>query len=476
MVDPESATLQVIQSWDTYWQGAGETGAYSSGGVNHPVILAFWEDFFHTVKTGDTTQGILDVASGSGAVIECALDVFEDRRVELTSLDVSNAAISNILNRFPGVQGLVADALSIPLDTGSFDIVTSQFGVEYAGVDAIDEAARLVAQDGHLALLLHQHASVIHQECTDNLDAVRLLQESRFVPYAVQMLAAGFEAVKGGDRALYELAASQLAPAVQAVDSIMAEYGEHVAGDTIIRLYRDVDRIHRNMQRYDPGEVLAWLGSMDGELDAYAGRMSSMCRSAIDNETFDQICTSLCNRGFTTLRAESLVEPEHNLPLAWVLVAANNSQQHKVSSARGADQVEVSPGNLDKHEQEELQKWIKAQVDSALKELMQRDAFDDLFVEAKPAWVLPFRVLIGRIRKPRDSSGFKWFICGELPTDHLGSSAASTPRDAARHFALQWQLEAARQQDSAQEELAQSAEALYELVEHDHLWPQQDTF
>ena len=199
---------------------------------------------------------------------------------------------------------------------------TSQFGVEYAGLEAIDEAARLITPGGQLALLLHNEEGSIHQECTASLDAILRLQESKFIPYSMQMLSAGFEACRGADRAPYENAATQLAPAVQALEAIMTQYGEHVAGDTIVRLHGDVDRIHRNIQRYEPAEVLDWLKRMDEELDAYAGRMSSMCDCAIDRETFDRICAGLRDRDYTIKRAEPLVTPDQGLPLAWALVAA----------------------------------------------------------------------------------------------------------------------------------------------------------
>ena len=41
MIKAKSDYSQVEQSWDNYWQGSGDAGAYSSGGVNHPAILAF---------------------------------------------------------------------------------------------------------------------------------------------------------------------------------------------------------------------------------------------------------------------------------------------------------------------------------------------------------------------------------------------------------------------------------------------------
>jgi len=321
MINPKSDSSQLEQSWDTYWHGTGDAGAYSSGGVNHPAILAFWDGFFQIVKRDYAAPAIIDIASGNGAVVERALAAFGDEPADITCLDVSDAAITNIQNRFPRVRGIVADARSIPLDSGGFDIVVSQFGVEYAGPEAIDEAARLIAPGGQLALLLHNEQSSIHQECTASLDAILRLQESNFIPYSIDMLNAGFEACRGADRAAYENAATQLAPAVQALEAIMAQYGEHVAGDTIVRLHSDVDRIHRNIQRYEPLEVLDWLNRMDEELDAYAGRMSSMRDCAIDGEAFERICAGLRHRDYTIKRAEPLLAPENGLPLAWVLAA-----------------------------------------------------------------------------------------------------------------------------------------------------------
>jgi len=321
MVNPKSDSSQVAQSWDTYWHGTGDVGAYSSGGVNHPAILAFWDEFFQRVKQDYIDPKIIDIASGNGAVVERALAVFGDEQLDITCLDVSDAAIANIRDRFPGVDGIVTDARSIPLDSGGFDVATSQFGVEYAGLEAIVEAARLLAPSGRLALLLHNQEGSIHQECTASLDAIVRLQESRFIPYSIQMLSAGFQTCRGADRAPYEAAATQLAPAVQALEAIMTQHGQHVAGDTIARLYTDVDRIHRGIQRYEPAEVLDWLNRMDGELGAYAGRMTSMSNCAIDSETFEQIVVGLRNRDYTIDRAEPLVIPDHDFPLAWALIA-----------------------------------------------------------------------------------------------------------------------------------------------------------
>jgi len=278
----KSDNSHVADSWDTYWHGTGDIGAFSSGGVNHPAIRAFWDEFFQTVKRDYATPKIIDIASGNGAVVERALATFGDEQADFTCLDVSAAAITNIQVRFPQVNGVVTDARAIPFDSGSFDIVSSQFGVEYAGPEAITETARLIASGGRLALLLHNQTGSIHRECVESLDAIVRLQESRFIPYTTAMFDAGFKAVRGADRAPYESAAKQLSPAIRVLENIMKQYGQHVAGDTIARLYHDVNQIHQRIQHYEPDEVLDWLRKMDGELDAYAERMSSMSEAAID--------------------------------------------------------------------------------------------------------------------------------------------------------------------------------------------------
>ena len=317
--NPDSSP--VADSWNTYWHGTGDVGAFSSGGVNHPAILTFWDEFFQSVKQDYNQPKMIDIASGNGAVIERALAAFGDDQPDFTCLDISDAAIANIRNRFPRVEGITADACNIPLDSASFDVATSQLGVEYAGLDAIDEVARLLAIGGRLALLLHHQTGSIHRECSESLDAIVQLQESRFIPFAIEMFDAGFKAVRGGNRAPYEAAAKQLAPAIDALETIMRQYGPHIAGDTIVRLYNDVDEIHQRIQHYEPTEILEWLKRMDGELNAYAGRMSSMSECAIDNDTFEKISTGLRRQGYTIARADPLLVPDHDLPLAWVLIA-----------------------------------------------------------------------------------------------------------------------------------------------------------
>jgi len=118
-----------------------------------------------------------------------------------------------------------------------------------------------------------------------------------------------------------------------------------------------------------------------------------------------------------------------------------------------------------------LSQWSRDTFDKAVHQIIDLGIIDGAFVEARPSWTLPNIVVIGQVREANDSATFTWIICGDLPTDHLGSAAAATPRDAARRFSLKWQLDATRTKDSAvADTLIAKAEELYEIVEDDSLW------
>jgi hypothetical protein len=68
MTNEKSEPLPVIESWDTYWQGAQASVAYTGCGSSHPQVLSFWDDYFRDVQGGDGEPKIIDIASGNGAV------------------------------------------------------------------------------------------------------------------------------------------------------------------------------------------------------------------------------------------------------------------------------------------------------------------------------------------------------------------------------------------------------------------------
>ena len=182
--------------------------------ARHPAITAFWDESLPRFLSREDLR-VLDIATGSGAVVDSLFRNATDTPPEVTCVDISAAAVESVSKRYPSVASVVTDARDIPLEDAGFDLVTSQFGIEYAGPDAFDEASRLLAPEGTLLMLMHIQPGVIYKECWTSLDAVRRIKRSKFLPLALDFFEAGFAAVRGADRAPYEKAGVALNPALR---------------------------------------------------------------------------------------------------------------------------------------------------------------------------------------------------------------------------------------------------------------------
>ncbi len=321
-MNEESETSPVIDSWDTYWAGAQSSSAFSGGGTTDPLVLSFWDEIFRDIRERRDDVRIIDIASGNGAVIESASRVYGETLPDFTCLDISDSAIRILEKRFPGVNGVVADAADSPFDDGSFDVVVSQYGVEYAGIDAINAIARLVAPGGELVLLVHHRDGLIYEQCDAALNAIREMKAAEYIPRCIAMFEAAYAVLQGGAREAYQAAGREFAPALKAMEDIMVRHGRDVAADTIVRIYRDVRTIHQRMQHYDGASVVGWLEKMQDAVDAYEGRMASMLNVAIDSAAFKGVVNDLEVSGFEIRRADTLAHSDDDLPLAWAVVAA----------------------------------------------------------------------------------------------------------------------------------------------------------
>ncbi len=317
-------------SWEMYWSGANKAGAFSDGGVNHPSVDAFWNTFFaaESNKSSDKLS-LIDIASGNGAVVNIASKCFSESTLNITSLDLSEAAIKQLIETNPNVKGLVCDATNIPLPNHCANIVTSQFGIEYAGDEAIEEAARLVKDEGSIVLLMHHNLGLIYQESDINLDAISLISDARVIPLAIDFFNAALHALSTGDKSNYEATAKLFGPSVKELENIMRKYSKDVAGGLVFKLYNDLADIHEGIQKYDLNEVIKWLKTLDIELSGYSNRMQSMLNAAKAETEVQDICRRLTQLSFQVEIADSLYAPNSDKPLAWIVMASKNNTSGK---------------------------------------------------------------------------------------------------------------------------------------------------
>ncbi|HEX7965554.1 MAG TPA: DUF4826 family protein [Gammaproteobacteria bacterium] len=129
--------------------------------------------------------------------------------------------------------------------------------------------------------------------------------------------------------------------------------------------------------------------------------------------------------------------------------------------------------------------WHKAQQQQVADYLRRLQIFDS-DITGEWLWIIPHRAMLGRVWPKHGTSPKLWVITGVVPTDHAEAGAARSCREAARYFALKWQLEAARLGKGNQEtpqvgdakvdwkemegNIARRAEWLHDLMQDNRRW------
>lgn len=317
-----------VQHWDAFWRAREKAIAQEDAGARDPAPALYWEAFFRETLESKPRARIIDIACGNGAVTAIAIAAAQDvdANIDMHCVDYSMSAVDELRKRFPEVEGVACDARKIPYKDGEFDIVVSQFGIEYAGPEAFTEAARLVATGGTITALAHLADGAINRECADNLAVAIALREAQLMSLARDAFKAGFDLIAGKiSEPEFQEADKRLAPAVEVAKRILRDKGPLAAGGLLARLYRDIGHMYTRMQNYVPGEIFAWFDGMSDELVSYEGRMASMTRCALDEPDVQSLASNIRSMGFTVEPPDVLSLAESGNPAAWILTAIKDA-------------------------------------------------------------------------------------------------------------------------------------------------------
>lgn len=139
------------------------------------------------------------------------------------------------------------------------------------------------------------------------------------------------------------------------------------------------------------------------------------------------------------------------------------------------------------NDNDELRAWYKSELDSVVKKMIKNGTVTGAAVEATPVWAVPNEILIAKVWSAAQKSQFVWTISGSgAILDSVAGSVATNPRDAAKHFALKWQLNAEQivraakntpmtldsqgKLEAKAQEIIKYAESLFDLSARDDIW------
>ncbi len=297
------------QGWADYWQHDGDGGEVfvNSKGQRHPALAEFWSAVFEGVP--DRAR-VIDLASGAGSIFA---HLPADHSLRLFAADIAEEALQVLEERITGVTTIVCSADAVPYDDGHFDLVVSQFGIEYAGIHAFTEAARLVAAGGRLAGLCHVENGYIDSNNKAQLEEARLVHDTQFIDLAIALTKAGFSA----DAQAKQRTEAAFVPAMKKIAAGMQRCPRGIHS----HLLQGFRSLFERRRAYDEADITTWLEQMRGELDKNIDRLSRMRAAALSKADLATITENLRAAGLQEIQFESFTTPGNRLPVAWKLAA-----------------------------------------------------------------------------------------------------------------------------------------------------------
>lgn len=254
--------------WTVYWQGDNLESCISTRShQDSSQIAGFWREL--AVQLDDASS-VLDLASGNGAVPTILLST--NSTLKICAVDKAQIAPRKYLSQVKELASVQfmpdIDICDLPFAANSFDAVTSQFGLEYAPLTvACHSAARVLASQGKIRLLMHHQDSEILRPTSATLAEISRLFES-------QGVMAGIESFLADEIDLTQLEA--IGQRYLSADEVRTR---QLSG----QIFSGINQIIQDM-KIDGGQARTRMANMKKRLLADQARLQQLRSAALSSE------------------------------------------------------------------------------------------------------------------------------------------------------------------------------------------------
>jgi len=298
--------------WSDYWKNDGQNGEVyvNSKGDKPAYVIDYWRHHLADIERGSK---LIDLACGAGSIYE-NLSQETLNQLNLHATDVAPEALALISKRLPNVHARLCSTADMPFENHSFNAVLSQFGVEYAGIEAFSEAARLVAQGGFLCVLSHYKEGYIDQRNKTFLDGAELAISSGFIDHALALTKATY----AGASLQLERARIDFMKAEKMLSDSLKDHPEGIHQ----HLYFGFKQLYTKHQSYYQSDITNWLEAMKKDINKSIVKVSEIRKVSLSSEQIERVRTLMSEQGLSNISIEPVMIPESQDVFAWSISAA----------------------------------------------------------------------------------------------------------------------------------------------------------
>lgn len=261
------------RAWRDFWKENRLAACVPDNPRAAEEIEAGWRQFFCSLPANTR---VLDIATGNGVLLvwAAAAAKHSGHSLRLTGIDLADIDPAKFLpghrELLEGVEFLGGiSAEQLPFDDGSFDVVVSQYGMEYAELSpALAEAARVLPPTGRLHWLAHSDASVVVEQGRDTLEDIALLLNSHGPFHAMQDFITAWGRGRKVQRSL-----AQLTEALKRAEQYCAA---HPQAKLVRQLAGAILATANGMEKYRPDDTQRWLDENRRRLEAQQQRLGDL--------------------------------------------------------------------------------------------------------------------------------------------------------------------------------------------------------
>lgn len=287
--------------WTRYWaHGASHSCGGSYGKRYGGALAQWWRAAFAELPAG---ARVLDIATGNGALPQLLLDYDQAGTLSCDAVDLAALAPAwfaevpdtrRALLRFHGQQA----AESLPFGDAQFDLVMSQYGLEYTDLArSVPELLRVLTPRGKIRLVVH------HKEARPVLLAATELEHLAWLNAPGNLLETASELLEPMARARSEAGRASLASdqaaigarahfnALQPLVTQMARNSN--CPDVLLETREAIGAILNIAMSEGEAQARQAMGQLRADLTDSAVRLRELCDYALDEEGAQRLSAAL---------------------------------------------------------------------------------------------------------------------------------------------------------------------------------------